>query len=116
MANGGPVDENSTYAIVTGKNALPDLRGVFLRGLNLGRSDPYMDPEGDNREAGDPQKDSIREHRHGINPKTWSVSGSGPVTLTSGKVRADLQEYTDNFGGNETRPKNVAVYYYIKIR
>ena len=39
----------SAYSTVTSQPNSPDLRGMFLRGLNAGRSDGKQDPEGGSR-------------------------------------------------------------------
>jgi hypothetical protein len=111
----------------------PDLRGQFLRGLNgftadkPERKDGKEDPDRKNSVAGDPQLDSFQRHELG---------GSG-LFLKRGRgfpVDRDAQHGTGAFtsgsdggtvgfstlglvesGGNETRPRNVAVYYYLKI-
>ena len=100
-----------------GANA-PDLRGVFLRGLNQfdiqeqavvssGQANPQ------NMKRGQYQSDEIKSHSHTYKSgekKNVSGKGSkseyawGPFTYT-----------TNSTGGEETRPKNVSVYYYIRI-
>jgi hypothetical protein len=86
---------------------------MFLRGMNEGRNDGKQDPDG--REAGSYQPQSIEAHRHkigtaGIWPRTWANGGSGEP-----KTAYKADGFTDPSGGKETRPKNVAVYFYIKI-
>ena len=57
-ADGRSVSAGSRYTKLTGKKTLPDLRGMFLRGLNQfdpvkgPRLDNYRDPEGKERKAG----------------------------------------------------------------
>ncbi|WP_299253699.1 tail fiber protein [uncultured Cytophaga sp.] len=50
----------------TGQNSfqVPDLRGVFLRGINDGRSDTYADPS--TRAIGSMQDDAYATHNHGV--------------------------------------------------
>jgi len=50
----------------TGANSfkVPDLRGVFLRGINDGRSDAYADPS--TRAIGTMQDDAYQTHNHGV--------------------------------------------------
>ncbi len=116
--DGRPVPE-SKFQKLTSQTSIPDLRGLFVRGLN--KFDPNQpvpivssskaDPE--NRVVGGYQSDEFKSHTHsyvssatkdkssdgGREPFAW-----GPANYTSGAR-----------GGAETRPKNVAVYYYIKI-
>lgn len=102
---------------------VPDLRGVFLRGLNvidaLGESkgkiskvDPAHKDIDEGRTVGSFQQQDIQSHTHTYFAPTTSspIRGSGgyapenPGTGTTGST-----------GGAETRPKNVSIYYYIKI-
>ncbi|MBF0548573.1 MAG: hypothetical protein HQM08_29340 [Candidatus Riflebacteria bacterium] len=99
---------------------VPDLRGVFLRGLNKfddlkgSRNDGMEDPDGD-RVSGSSQQDVFKTHVH----KVEGFGGDfgphiGTAHVSSDNVRTTGPE--DSGGGRETRPKNVAVYYYIKVR
>jgi microcystin-dependent protein len=107
---------------------LPDMRGVFLRGVNGTRSDGFADP-GDGRisiaggntgnAVGSYQADMFASHQHatvayngaaaygsqansGQSVDGYGVSGSYPLN------------YTAPTGGSETRPKNAYVNYIIK--
>ena len=144
-ADGRKVSAKSGYAKLTGNTVLPDLRGMFLRGLNQfdpqkgARIDKYKDPDGSRRKAGSLQKDATGlpknkkhpfkgiaeaagEHSH-VYFKALSVGGR-----SGSEVRASAEASTTGLSGNhthtvvitsggdsETRPVNVAVYYYIKI-
>jgi hypothetical protein len=98
---------------------LPDLRGMFLRGLNsfdIGkvRDDGKEDPDGKDRSAASFQIDMLQEHNHKVSSKTADTGQKGrKLPYRNGGLDGDWQ--TENYGGSETRPKNVAVYYYIKI-
>lgn len=98
---------------------VPDFRGMFLRGLNYSdtdrvRSDGLQDPDGAGRRPGSIQHDAVIKHSHQMTEFQMGSerhgSGDGAyehsVNTTTG-VNAD--------GGSETRPKNMAVFYYIKI-
>ena len=97
---------------------LPDLRGEFLRGLDDGRGVNL------GRVMGSNENQSFQAHRHDIYGDAQGAQGftSGtevpdgysdqprnnePAQIYLGRTRAT--------GGNETRPRNVAVVYWIKF-
>lgn len=105
----------------------PDLRGVFIRGLNSfypndEGTQPILeerkDIDGIQRRANSFQNDTLKSHSHnytkthGFGYKTGEPrfeffgNGGGPTFTETG---------TSLEGGVETRPKNVAVYFFIKI-
>jgi microcystin-dependent protein len=110
---------------------LPDMRGVFLRGVNGSRSDSFADPDtssasrnnifqGGNtgNAVGSYQADQFASHSHPqvvtANPgygtgirSDWTGDGA-----TFGAYPEGVN--TGTAGGNETRPKNVYVNYIIK--
>lgn len=110
-----------------GVRAVPDGRGMFIRGLNLNRSDIYADPykkedlNHDDRNVGDIQKDTIKYHEHLMNYKLgkndswgggWSSGANGQTAVNS---PGGTPHFAEGFGGMETRPVNIALYTYIKI-
>jgi hypothetical protein len=108
----------SLYESLTGQVLLPDLRGMFLRGLNQfdgvnKRSDGREDKDGDNRRAGDFQINNTKlDNIYRTNVQAFYGTNSSPYGLQSGgggPVPGPM------LGAEETRPNNVAVYYYIKI-
>jgi hypothetical protein len=107
----------SRLALVSSTLAVVDLRGYFLRGLNsfdLGTPSSTVDPE--NRSVGSIQNDEFKSHGHTIVVKQ-NQSG-GPDTFAawwSGGPTGQSDQPIKAVGGGETRPKNVAVYYYIRI-
>lgn len=116
----------SKYAEATGDTTLPDLRGMFLRGLNAGRADGLQDPDGVSRKPGDLQEDQFQGHGHlhelGANGADYSPgtfqgvfgtnSYTGPARILDPRT---IAKYGDAKFGTETRPKNIAVNYYIRI-
>ena len=111
-ADGREIETTSEYFRITAKKKIPDLRGMFLRGMNLDRTDG--DPDRD-RVVGDPQGDMIKTHAHPYTDR--SPSGGSGAELASGRSygRPIEEKLSGPVGGVETRPKNVAVYYYLKI-
>jgi hypothetical protein len=115
LADGASV-VGSSYAAITSNSTVPDLRGMFLRGKNNGRLDGQQDPGGE-RTIGDLQADDFKSHRHDL--IVYDSAGSGnnyptdyfPNTSVTGVNTTAIQLS----GGSETRPKNIAVNYFIKI-
>ena len=105
---------------------VPDLRGLFIRGLN--RTEPdrdrltepgsskWADPDGKNRQPGSLQVDSLATHRHET-PGAHQVAAGRSYWVLSHDVANTTQPRTTTFwhGREETRPKNAAMFYYIKI-
>ncbi|MCJ8500295.1 hypothetical protein [Desulfatitalea alkaliphila] len=114
LANGDEVSTKTPFYTLTGKTKLPDLRGVFIRGLNVNRNDGKQDPDGQNRNVGDFQADDFLNHNHAISTAgIWGRSFKGEDG--SPNTAHERIGATENKGGKETRPRNVALYYYIKI-
>lgn len=125
---------NSEYYKVTKLTSVPDLRGMFIRGLNeFERNkiktgdlcDPDKDINDKDRIAGSVQADSLKKHKHNM-PKIVFDSGAVyGLTVAGGNTygfswqghsNTPIQETTfQTVVKEETRPKNVSLYYYIKI-
>lgn len=139
------------------RNSVPDLRGVFLRGLNSFYPDnngaaeliegQIINEDSKRIAGGNFQHDATRmpynkfvtakdgTHVHGFSGDPREMSGDGaPYTnnidsgsndtrsadrnyIPSGTITTTGSEHTHVISGGdqETRPKNVVVYYYIKI-
>lgn len=115
-------------AAPAGQVRLPDLRGEFLRGWDNGRG---VDA---GRALGSSQADQVERHKH-LNSLGEAGAGSGffGTSNTGGRQGTEGTDY-DNYWymtndgsdydgvvnpagviGNETRPRNVAVLYCIKV-
>jgi phage-related tail fiber protein len=124
--------ERNTYGSGDGFTTfnVPDLRGVFVRGLDDGRG---IDS---GRAIGTYQADDLKSHghtgtaeeagrhRHGYNRSDYENDNDGPISLgPDASVRTFYTSYAgdhehnlliNNTGGDETRPKNVALLACIK--
>ncbi len=136
----------STYQTATGQSTLPDLRGVFLRGKNNGRSDGKQDPAGESA-IGTYEADQLQDHMHnwlddtsaghGIPaPSPYAPTGGSYFGLTGtwtaitndpphvGMVTTVNGPWSNGAGmslvaarvGSETRSKSVTVNYFIKVK
>lgn len=133
----------SRYTRITRNSYVPDLRAVFLRGLNqfYAVDAPVIDDKRLNPEVksvGEYQADATKmpsipfkgttttSGNHGHTFKEYSHSGSsnGPHwegthharnTPVDGDGRHSHDIIINDGGDPETRPKNIAVYYYVKI-
>ncbi|WP_241664961.1 tail fiber protein, partial [Pectobacterium polonicum] len=104
---------NPKLALLYPGGRVPDARGRFIRGWANGSS---VDPDFD-REIGSIQNDSIAKHDHGggITPRsTWG----GHIDGWGNDDAQGFDNYdpanTESSGGDETRPKNLALMYIIK--
>jgi hypothetical protein len=126
IADGREIDTASDYCQLTKKTKIPDLRGMFLRGMNV--EGAGADPD-KNREVGTSQEDAFQKHDHEIKPD-WPLTGyekkayergdanePGYTKHADGKDAPKVETLRTTVAGteDETRPKNVAVYFYIKI-
>jgi len=125
-SDGRKITKVSKYYEMTGQINIPDLRGVFLRGLNefdkgVQQSVEKGDPDGIGRIAGSYQGDQFATHNHGKTMMNWPDSGVGGNVRPNGGADQHPDHWNPryvsgrNFGGKETRPRNVAIYWYIKI-
>jgi hypothetical protein len=120
-ADGRSIGTGSAYARLTGKTHLPDMRGVFPRGLNqFDGAQPARDPnerDPDTRVVASYQADMQNSHSHKIGFGTSDVGaykdgfvlmvkgGRMPSFLLNDPYTNYSAPSTDPAGGLETRPK-----------
>jgi hypothetical protein len=90
---------------------LPDLRGVFLRGVNYGRKDAYADPEAGSRlslagenagnRVGSYQSDNIQTHSHQWGRGKADPADKNMVDLWSWKKNSGDVKALDRLAGNQ---------------
>ncbi len=125
LADGAKIPKSEYRKLMLGNESvsperrlnLPNLGGVFLRGVNNNNGRGKHDP--DIRNAGDYQSDTIKKHHHTYNSKIDSatctvICGKGNDKVFFENIKRGNTIETPN-AIEETRPKNIAVYFYIKI-
>jgi hypothetical protein len=114
LADGRDVT-GSDYESITLKSTIPDLRGLYLRGKNNGRSDGKENPDGE-LAIGEYQADENKSHSHSGSISMWVAGATtGRFGLGSGSGGGTNGFGTDSTGGNESRPRSGTVNYFIKI-
>jgi microcystin-dependent protein len=95
----------TTYGSGNGSTTfnLPDLRGEFIRGWDAGRG---IDS---GRTFGSFQLDEFKSHTHSM-----TFARTGWDAYTGLNVGSGYSQNTGATGGNETRPRNIAMLYCIK--
>jgi hypothetical protein len=105
--------------LIGGTN-LPDARGVFLRGMNEDRSTSTGDANG-NRNIGVSQSDMVGSHSHTSTMRTYPASFTNGGLVPAIEAQSPIPSQGRNpitigpDGGPETRPRNIALYIYIKV-
>lgn len=102
----------TTFGVGDGSTTfnVPDLRGEFVRGWDDGRG---VDS---GRGFGSTQADELKSHTHNLKVLYRTIDGNnseGDQTVMTSQ--AAQSGYITNTGGTETRPRNVALLYCIKV-
>ncbi len=90
-------------------NNLPDLRGVFVRGWDNGRG---FDT---GRSLLSYQADELKSHTHTLLRATNNGVGTLTDRVTTAIGDGGLAAAIEGTGGGETRPKNIAFNYIVKL-
>jgi len=114
--------KDSDYFKLTGEKEIPDSRGKFLRAKNNGIKsedcpDKYkdkncFDQEGE-RDLGSYQGDDFKSHTHVTTANVGNGTARNGAMVPTG-IKSPRSN-SEAAGGNETRPKNIAVNIFIKI-
>jgi hypothetical protein len=117
--------EGSDLFAVSGLKTAYDAQGVFIRGLNLNRDPNIGDPEGQDRLLGSYQRDMVIDHSHkytSLGNTLWADKGYSeqgrPIRLAATSetdTPTNSNPAAQRISGVETRPRNIALYTYIKI-
>jgi len=122
--DGSLIPEGNRYdrlRAITGRK-LPDLRGLFLRGLGQ-NADPMFRYEGDaGRNPLEVQQDAVQRHVHVMEDYTFSENAGNGGRAWGHLGQSDIDNApaspflhdTRATGGEETRPKNAGVHWMIK--
>lgn len=110
------------WVAADGDNSTPDMRGMFLRGLNDfgsaagSRADGNQDPSGAGRTLGDYQADAFASHTHSyIAVDHGFIPPGSPNSWARGLDTGPHHTYTSGAsGGNETRSQNVSVIFCVR--
>lgn len=105
----------TTYGAGNGSTTfnLPDLRGEFVRGWDNGRG---IDA---GRAIGTAQADDFKTHKHlfrDVQTGPGSLNGFDLPPAVTGTSGFSSSDNVEDYGGNETRPRNIALMYCIKYQ
>lgn len=106
----GQTFNKATYPLLAKaypSGVLPDLRGEFLRGLDVGRG---VDS---GRAVLSAQGDAFRAHNHSVIGED-SGSGTAYFGRGNGSRRSITKDAMNLEGGTETRPRNIAFLYIVR--
>ena len=118
----------TTYGAGDGSTtfALPDLRGIFIRGSSVGTVDGIIYNGGNGGAVGARQTDAYPSHNHGFNDYYERSSANAVSNFSGGGGKLGLNSFSNVGGttpnstdyrgyGTETRPANIAFLYCIKF-
>jgi hypothetical protein len=121
LMDGRNINNSNLFQFI-GMVNLPDARGVFIRGMNIGRDVTNGDAEGD-RSVGQYQADGVKRHQHGFSDAWFAEVNCGHGNILGSRssdgdnMKCEDHDITDNGVGliDETRPRNISLYVYVKI-
>lgn len=100
----------TTFGVGDGSTtfAIPDLRGEFVRGWDDGRG---IDS---GRAFGSAQTDDFKSHVHRVSPIYSGSGGTARIGFNGNNAQSGQSQDTLANGGDETRPRNIALLACIK--
>ena len=120
LCNGASFDKEDYPLLeeVLGSTTLPNLQGQFIRGYD---PEGQIDPDGVTRGLRSEQADEFKSHKHDIEID-WASDYNKGESASNGiraeaKPRNNGKRVTGDIqysGGDETRPRNIALNYIIK--
>jgi hypothetical protein len=131
--DGRPLSPGDKLRIASGMTSVPNAGGLFIRSQDFANSD--NDPDRDsNSPVATIQGDNFKSHNHNItdpghshrwlNGTESDDSGSGGSNAEYTRINGIISDVIENSvtnitinntGGNETRPKNINLWTYIRI-
>jgi hypothetical protein len=109
-----PETIDSQYKTVTGSAIIPDLRGVFLRGKNNGRSTATGNPT--DVPLGTHQSDHNKAHTHSYTAAFTNSQADGGTAVVIVSTGTGSNTGGDSSGGGaETRVRSVTINHFIKV-
>jgi hypothetical protein len=137
LMDGRAIDQQVDLRRLFNWTNVPDARGVFIRGMNLGRPKDSGDVGSDaqnNRAIASYQGDVFKSHFHHLSNADIGNQRNGDVfasalgqwgTTPMSNANFEYQQHgtgtppflfkSSSVGDAETRPRNIALYTYIKV-
>jgi len=102
----------NSHALCDGSSGTPDLRGQFIRGWSDASGQEYS---GSSARRNNTQTESIQSHTHATPYDLNGSTGSFGSAATNQGISNFFQIDVGATGGPETRPKNYALAYIMRI-
>lgn len=124
LCDGSLIPEGNQYDRLREQvgHSVPDLRGLFLRGLGQNSKPEFHYAGDDSRAILQLQQDELAHHEHPVDDYTFSENAGSGGTAWGHLGQSDIdnapaspyRHNTHSYGGEETRPNNAGVHWIIK--